>query len=391
MGLLGILTGGGGGTPKYAKKTMLEAFEKTKQVANMPFEAYTAPRVAGLSGTQQMGIQSAINNARSNVGGGAVNSAINLAQQAAAYRPTMVTPGTMAASMLAPVADVSAASIDRNAIGNVVADSFLGGDVSAYMNPYIGQVIDTTMADLARQREMQRQADNARAVQARAFGGSRQAVVDAETNAGFNNTLASTVAGLYSQGYDRASSLMMQDYDRAMQARAANQGVDASVAAQNAGFGQAAALANQNVRYDQAYQNAALAQQAAQNNMNAAMEAQRLNQEAGLAGANLGLGASSALAGFGRTQQEMAQANAQALIQAGTLEQMVAQAKLDADYEEFMRKTGYPVQMATLMQGGGQMMSAAKSNQGSGLLSGLGSLATGLGNLGANWLAPKPQ
>jgi hypothetical protein len=390
MGLLGILGGGGGGTPKYAKKAMLDAFDKTKQVANLPFEAYTAPRVAGLSPAQQMGIQAAVNTANANVGGAAVNSAINLAQQAAAYRPMTVTPATMAAASLSPVGNITAAAINRGDIGNLAAGSFLGGDVSAYMNPYIQQVIGTTMADLNRQRDIQRQADNARAVQAQAFGGSRQAVADAQTNEAFNNTMASTVAGLYGQGFDRATALMMQDYDRAMQAQQGNQAIDASVASQNAGFVQSAAAANQDNQYQQAYQNALLQQQAAQNNLSALMESQQLNQAAGMATANLGLNAATQLGGFGKTQQDMALANVQALTQAGTLQQMVEQAKLDADYEDFLRKVGYPVQMAQLMQGGGEMMSAAKSNTTGGLLSSLGSLATGAGAMGWKPFAKAP-
>jgi hypothetical protein len=382
MGLLGILGGGGGGTPKWAKKPMLEAYDKTKQVANMPFEAYTAPRVADLSATQKMGINAAVNMANSNVGAAAVNSAINLAQQAAAYKPMTVTPSAMAAAGLQPVADAAAASIDRGGVRDLSAGSFLGGDVSAYMNPYIRQVIETTMTDLNRQRDIQRQADNARAVQAQAFGGSRQAVAEAQTNETFNNTMASTLANLYSQGFDRASGLMMQDYDRGLQAQQANQGVDASVAGQNAGFVQQTALANQANRYNQAYQNALLQQQAAQANMEASLRAQELNQSAGLSAANLGLGAATQLGAFGKTQQDMALAKADALIQAGALEQQVAQAKLDADYAEFLRKVGYPVEMAQLMQGGGQMMSAAKAGTSNGLLGGLGSVAEGLGGMG---------
>jgi hypothetical protein len=385
MGLLGILGGGGGGTPKWAKKAMLESFDKTKQVANMPYEAYTGDRVAALSPAQQQGIAMAVNTAKNNVGGAAVNSAINLAQQAAAYKPTMVTPGTMTAASLAPVADVSAASVDRGGIGNVSAGSFLGGDVSAYMNPYIQQVIETTMGDLNRQRDIQRQADNARAVAAQAFGGSRQAVVDAQTNEAFNNTMASTLANLYSQGFDRASGLMMQDYDRSLQAQQANQGVDASVASQNASLWQQAALANQANQYNQSYQNALLDQQAVSANFDAAMRAQELNQAAGLSAANLGLNASTQLGAFGKTQQDMALANSQAMLQAGEVQRLVDQAKLDAQYEEFMRKVNYPVQMAQLMQGGGQMMSAAKSGTSQGLLGGLGSLATGLGNMNAKF------
>lgn len=368
MGLLGFLGGNkGGGTPKWAKQPMLDAFNKTKQVADMPFEGYTAQRVAGLSPTQQMGLQAAINAATSNVGGDAVNSAINLAKQAAAYSPMMITPASMAAASLAPVGDVNAAAINRADIANVTAGSFLGGNVSEYMNPYIQQVIDTTLTDLSRQREIQRQADNARAVQARAFGGSRQAVADAQTSEAFNSTMASTLAGLYGQGYDRATALMMQDYDRALQASQGNQSLDASVAGQNAGFAQQAALADQGNRYNQSYQNAVLQDQAGRANLDAQMQALQLNQAAGLGAANLGLNAATQLGNFGKSQQDMSLASAASLLQAGEMQRLVEQAKLDADYEEFVRRMNYPIQMANLMQGGGQMMAQAEAKPQTGL------------------------
>lgn len=384
MGLLGFLGGNsGGGTPKYAKKALKGMWDRTEQVANRPFEPYTGQLTAGLSPTQQMGIQGVVNAVKSNVGGGAVNAAIDLAKQAGAYRPMTVTPGTMAASMMTPAAmqavgDVSAAAIDPAAIGNVRAGSFLGGDVSAYLNPYIAQVIGTTSADLNRQREIQRQADAARAVSAQAFGGSRQAVVDAETNATFNNTLASTIANLYSQGYGQAADLMMRDYDRALQADTSNQAVSQYAVGQNAGFQQQANLANQTNRYNQAFADAQFRQQGAQYNQTAlqdtarinleqAMQAQQLNQAAGLSAANLGLNASANLGQLGKTQQDMALAGANALLQAGTLEQTTEQARLEAAYNQYLRQFNYPVEMLGVLQDGARVMTGATARPQTGL------------------------
>jgi hypothetical protein len=382
MGLLGALTGGGGGTPKWARKPMLEAFEKARQAASLPFEPYTAPRVAELAPATQMGIQAAIDALRNDTGGGAVNAAIDLARQAGGYAPTMIAPGMVAGAALAPVGDVTAAAIDRRGLGDVAAGLFPGADLSAYMNPYIRQTIEATTADLARQREIQRQADNARAVRAQAFGGSRQAVADAETSIGFNSTLASTVADLYRQGFGQASELWMRDQDRALQAASGNRALDADVATRNAQMAQEAALGNRQSRYDQALQNALFEQRAAEANLGALMESQRLNQQARHDAANLGLGAAQHLGDLGRAQHEMAMGRAQTLTQAGALQQAVEQAKLDAAYEEFERRVGYPAEMARLMMGGGQMISAAKSGTIGGLLSGFQKFGEGYSSMG---------
>lgn len=385
MGLLGFLGGNsGGGTPKYAKKALQGMWAQTQQVANRPFEPYSGQLTAGLSPTQQMGIQGVVGAVNSNVGGSAVNAAIDLARQAGGYRPLTVTPGTMASSQMTPAAmqavgDVAAAAVDPAAIGSVRAGSFLGGDVSAYLNPYIAQVIDTTMTDLNRQREMQRQADNARAVSAQAFGGSRQAVVDAETNATFNNTRASTLANLYSQGYGQAAELMMRDHDRALQADTSNQAASQYAVGQNAGFQQQAGLANQANRYNQALADAQFRQQAAQYNqaalqdtarinLEAALRAQQLNQAAGLSAANLGLNASTSLGQLGKTQQDMALAGSGALLQAGALEQATEQARLEAAYNQYLRQFNYPVEMLGLLQDGARVMAGAQAKPQTGLL-----------------------
>jgi hypothetical protein len=246
------------------------------------------------------------------------------------------------------------------------------------MDPYIGQVINATATDLNRQREIQRQADNARAVKAQAFGGSRQAVADAETNIGFNNTMASAIANLYSQGYGQAADLMMRDYDRDLQAATANQAANQYAVGQNASFLQATSLANQRNQYDQSFSNAQFQQQAAQNNqtaqqdaaranLEASMLAQQLNQAAGLSAANLGMTASTNLGQLGKTQQEMALANSNALMQAGLIEQATEQAKLEAAYNEYLRKFNYPLDMVKLLQGGGQIMSQAEAKPQTGL------------------------
>ncbi len=384
MGLLGFLGGNsGGGTPKYAKKALKGMWDKTQEVANRPFEPYTGQLTAGLSPTQQMGIGAVVDTVKSNVGAGAVNAAIDLAKQAGAYRPLTVTPGTMSASLMGPAAmqavgDVTAAAIDPAAVGSVRAGSFLGGDVWAYMNPYIKQVIDTTMTDLNRQREVQRQADNARAVAAQAFGGSRQAVVDAETNATFNNTVAGTLANLYSQGYGQAADLMMRDHDRTLQADTANQASSQALAGQNASLLQQASLANQSNRYNQSFADAQFRQQASQYNqaaqqeaarasLEAAMQAQQLNQAAGLSAANLGLNASSNLGQFGKTQQDMALAGADALLRAGSVEQATEQARLEAAYNQYLRQFNYPAEMLGLLQNGAQIMTGAQARPQTGL------------------------
>ena len=82
--------------------------------------------------------------------------------------------------------------------------------VNQYMNPYQQQVIDASMDDIERQRQQQQLRDRASAVQAKAFGGSRQGVAEALTNEAFSRTAANTAAQLRSQGFTQAQQLALQ-------------------------------------------------------------------------------------------------------------------------------------------------------------------------------------
>jgi len=81
--------------------------------------------------------------------------------------------------------------------------------VQKYMNPYQQEVIDASMADLERQRQMQQMRDLNTATQAKAFGGSRQGVAQALTNEAYDRTQASTLANLRSQGFGNAQAVAL--------------------------------------------------------------------------------------------------------------------------------------------------------------------------------------
>lgn len=82
--------------------------------------------------------------------------------------------------------------------------------VQTYMNPYQQEVIDASMGDIERQRQQQQLRDRAAAVQAKAFGGSRQGVAEALTNEAFSRTAANTAAQLRSQGFTQAQQVALQ-------------------------------------------------------------------------------------------------------------------------------------------------------------------------------------
>jgi hypothetical protein len=84
-------------------------------------------------------------------------------------------------------------------------------DISQYQNPYQQQVIDMAMRDIGSAQQQALMQQGAQAQQARAFGGSRQGVAEAETRLGYGQQAADTAARLRQQGFQQAQQAAMFD------------------------------------------------------------------------------------------------------------------------------------------------------------------------------------
>jgi hypothetical protein len=79
-----------------------------------------------------------------------------------------------------------------------------GGIASQYMNPYLQSVLDPQMAELRRQNDITNMAANAKLTQAGAYGGGRQAIMNAENNRNLMSEMNKTVGQGYATAYDKA-------------------------------------------------------------------------------------------------------------------------------------------------------------------------------------------
>ncbi len=102
-----------------------------------------------------------------------------------------------------------------------------GPNIGQFMNPYTSEVIGRTAADIGGAQQMAMNQLGAQATQAGAFGGSRQGVAEAQTNAGFIKQLADTAAQQRQQGFNTALGAAQQQ-----------QGMLSQLAGQGFGFGQ---------------------------------------------------------------------------------------------------------------------------------------------------------
>jgi hypothetical protein len=170
--------------------------------------------------------------------------------------PTSLSNATLAATDVAnfDARPVNAAQVASTASVNPMMG--LNG-IDAYMNPYIQNVIDTSMADIDRQRQMSLNQGASNAAISGAFGSDRHGVADALTNEAYGRIAGETAAGLRMGGFNTAAGLMQSDYERALQAALANQSVGASQNLQNATLQQQANLANQQAGFQAAQTNLA--------------------------------------------------------------------------------------------------------------------------------------
>jgi hypothetical protein len=324
----------------------LASFDVTRQFADPNSQqmrqlgtAGTLATSAGLYRPQQVQsreVQAALANA-AQLGRGNVRDVSNIG----------VTGQQVAQEALGAIAPQARANIR-----DVAAGSFLNQNIQDYMNPYSQAVTQQSLADLERSRQLQQQQTAAQATAARAFGGSRQGVAEAETNRAYGENAARLLAQQNAAGYEAAQRASEADLARSMQAQQLNQAQDLATTQQSlqlAGqFGLAnqdaalrAALANQGIDLSvgqlntQNAQQVALANQAAQNQMgqfNAAnfLQANLANQGAGLQANQQRIGASGLLANIAGQGQQMGFAGANQLAQQGGMQQGFSQAQLDA-------------------------------------------------------------
>lgn len=223
---------------------------------------------------------------------GALTSGINAANSAASYRPQQV--GT---------------NFGYTPQNVTAGQAFTG--MANYQNPFTQQVIDTSMADLERQRQMQMAQMGAQASAAKAFGGSRHGVAEALTNEGFANQGGQLASGLRMQGFNTALGASQQDVANQLQAALANQGA----------FGRAQEF-GQSSRLQAQMANQQAAAQAAAQRASAAGTLGNLS--------NLGFGMGQSI-----TQQQMQQ---------GQLQQAMNQALIDAGKAQYAGFAGAPQQ-----------------------------------------------
>lgn len=172
----GEMTGRQSTLSEWAGPYVTSMMGKAQALSEAPYQVYGGPLTAGESSLQQkyfqglgqMGFPSQLGQTFSATGAAALPSYSGVGAAAA---PTQTGPTGIAAQ---------------------------------YMNPYLGAVLAPQLSELQRQAQIAQMNTGSKLTHAGAFGGSRQAIMDAETQRNLLRQMNETIGTGYATAYDKA-------------------------------------------------------------------------------------------------------------------------------------------------------------------------------------------
>jgi len=284
---------------------------KAKALGNTGYQAYGGPLTAGTSDLQTKAFQG--------IGGLSVPGSINQATTTAGnvanrFAGMNFDPTQFGSQFSAPGAYQT---------GQFDTDTFSAEQAQQYMNPYLQSALNPQLEEARRQSQITQLGNQAKATQAGAFGGSRQALMDTETQRALGTNLANITGQGYNTAYDKAMSQFNADQARQMQVQQAGE--------QSRQFG--------------AGQGMTAAQQAAQYGLAGQQETEKSRQF----GANYGLeslknqlAAAQAQGQLGLTENTANLANLQQQLTAGEAQRRIESEGVKADLDEFNVQREFP-------------------------------------------------
>ena len=304
-----------------AQLAMLTANYQGAQDRANSLTPYTGQTVAGFNPTQlqAQGVLTGIGNDTS--GQTAINRALGTAQgiMGNPLNPTVTA------------APVSSTPVTAGMLANT--------DLSPYLNPYTGDVINASIAQNERARQMAQVADSQAATAAGAFGGSRSGVMASLTNGEYDRNDQSAIAGLNAQNFIQAQNAATGDLNRRLGADQGNQSSALNASEFNSGQGLTAG----------------------QDSFNNA-----------LASAGLTLNAAGQIVALNQAGLQDATARAGLLSSVGDAQQSQEQAQLTAAYNNYLAGQQLTVQQQQLLNSALGMIPVQQTTTSSGSGSGSG-------------------
>lgn len=266
---------------------------KAQAISETPYSVYQGPMTAAESGLQSnvfkglgsLAVPSSIGNAATAAG------TIGTSAQGLAYSPTSFT----------------------NQYSAPVGSSFDATQAQTYMNPYLQASLNPQLEEARRQSQITQQQNDARMTQGGAFGGGRNAIMNAETQRNLGTNLANITGTGYNTAFNNAQQQFNADQARKIQ--------EAQFKAQ---YGSEAQRGTEQSRqYGAGY---------------------------GLQGLQTGLQAAQAQGSLGSMQNQTELANLTAQLSGGAQQRGIEQEGISADYNEFLAQRDDPMKKIQFQQ-----------------------------------------
>ncbi len=224
--------------PKYQEQAFKDLYAMGRRVSSQPYTPYTGEMFADRNPLQI----------------GAMNTAVGMSNMANRFDPTanlMNLAGMDNQIVPTDYIPTVGQADDFSGIQNVRSDVRETGAQSIlpvaqdYMNTFTDATTDIGLRQLDDQRLMQLQKDQDQQIGRGAFGGSRGALMEAETNKNFDQAKADFVAKQNQQNFQNALKFAGMDRDRQLKATGMDMGIDKDLALANQQARQQAGLVNQ--------------------------------------------------------------------------------------------------------------------------------------------------
>jgi hypothetical protein len=310
------------GLADWASPYITNYLGQAQALAQSPYQTYQGPLTAGQSGLQTQAFQGLGSLTVPSSIGTAADTAGSLATKAGAlsYQPTTFT----------------------NQYSAPVGSSFDATQAQNYMNPYLQASLNPQLEEARRQSQITQAQNAGKMTQAGAFGGGRQAILDAETQ----RSLGTNLANITGQGYNTAFNNAQQQFnaDQARKIQEAQFGAQYGSEAQRA--------TEQSKQYGAGY---------------------------GLQGLQAGMQGAQTQGSLGQMQNQASLANLAQQLAGGAQERGITAEGIGADLAEFEKQRQYPYQQVQFQRDMISGLPTGAVTNTPGQMSGIGSLLSTLG------------
>lgn len=303
-----------------------------------PIQAYTGQLSPQMAANQVAASQAAA--AGRGTGQQQIAQGAQMTQAAAMGQTPRVRTWQQNAQGYAPAQQTFAPSVHAD---QVTSQNFDGNAAQQYMSPYTTAVQQNTLQEMQRQNQMENAQLGDSAQAAKAYGGARHGVLEAETRKGQNINMRDYIDRSNADAFANAQQQFGADRAANMQAQQSNQGANLQAGTTNASLMDVLLGRNMDASNQSSQFNAAARNEMANANANRGLQADSTNAGHQQSMLDRMLAAGGQMANIGAQSQDLQSQQIRDLASTGAVEQATQGDALTAAYNEFLRMQDAPM------------------------------------------------